>query len=142
VGRNTLLYSLLQESELFCEFVFIFSVSLASSAKFEILGKSEKSWAPGYPWVPQLLLGDWLHNWSLTGEKKIVLCLVCFAYSLLLLVVVVLLLALVFPLLSCWTVFTSTHEFYLFSFLLPMLLRGEGEGWVSSCLVLSCWLPG
>jgi len=46
-------------------------------------------------WVPQLLFGDWLQigHWVV---RKTVLCIVCFAYSLLLL----LLLVLVFLLLS------------------------------------------
>ena len=43
------------------------------------------------------------------GSDKTVLCIVCFVYSLLSLVVVIL--VLVFPLLSCQTVFISTDEF-------------------------------
>jgi len=71
----------------------------------------------------------------MTWWEKIVLCIACFQYALLLPVVV-------FLLLSYWTVFISTQEFYLFTSSPPHPSEGEGEGWASRCLVLSCQLLG
>jgi len=60
--------------------------------------------------------------------RQIVLCVTCFAYSLLLLL-------LFLPLLSYHTVFISIHKFYFSSVLLPIPLRGREER-VSSCVIL------
>ena len=55
-----------QESSLLWEFSLFLSVSLASSAKFKSFAIAAQGPAA---------------NWSLGGEKKIVLCIACFAYS-------------------------------------------------------------
>jgi len=78
--------------------------------------------------VPRLLLGDWLCI-SHQPVRETVLCIACFAYSLL---------VVVFPL-TYRTVFVSTHEFYLLSVLLPIPLGARG-GVSERPLVLSCQL--
>ena len=60
------------------------------------------------------------------GGKKIVFCIVCFAYSLLLVVAVVAIVV-VFLLLSYQTVFISTYEFPLLSISPPHPTGGRGE---------------
>ena len=57
------------------------------------------------------------------------LYIVCFAYSLSSVV-------LSSTLFSYWTVFISTHEFYLLSISPPHSARGEGGGWENGC-----WVP-
>ena len=89
-------------------------------------------WASGNLRVPRLLLGDFLHNW-LSGSEKIVLCIVCFAYSLV---------VIVFPLLSYETACISTRVFSLLSISPLQPTGGKEEGWASGCLALSCQLPG
>ena len=77
--------------------------------------------------VLRSLLRDWLHNWSLGSEKKIVPCIVCFAYSL----AVVVLCSLV--VLNCLYLSPWVSPFVLSP---PHPTAGEGEGWASGCLGL------
>jgi len=95
-------------------------------------------------------LGQGLNSFGLQISRqvvrKMVLYIFCFAYSslslLLPLLLSVLLVIFVFPFLSYETVFISTHEFSLLPMLLPISLRGGGEGRASGWLVLGCQLLG
>jgi len=59
------------------------------------------------------------------GSEKIILCIVCFAYSLLPVVVVV---VVVVHFLSYQVVVISAPEFYLLSISSPLPAEAEGEG--------------
>jgi len=73
---------------------------------------------------------------SVVGGEKVVLYIVCFAYSLLSLLVVV------FSLLSSQTVFISTHELPLLSISPPHPAGGKGRGERAAvwCFIASCWV--
>jgi len=114
-------------NSLFCEFesslVWVFELFL---------------WVRSFFWgVPQILcslLGDWLHNWLSSGEKKIVLCIVSFTYSLLLLLVA-LLVVLVLSFVVLLNYLYLNTQIFPFAHFSPSC-------WVSSCLVLvaGCWV--
>ena len=106
------------------------------------MGVGRGAGIPREPRVPRnlrSLLGDRLCN-QFFGRWEIVLCVACFAHTLLLLLLIIIILSFL-PLLSYWTVFISTHEFYFLSILLLIPL---GRGGVSErlCLVLAagCWV--
>ena len=98
-----------------------------------VLQNLRNSWALGNPQVPWSLLRTG-YTIGRQAVRKTVLCIACFAYSL----VVVVLLALLFPLLSYKTVLT--HELYCFWFSSPSHWGAEQQ--VSAGVVLAASWQG
>ena len=84
-----------------------------------------------------LLLRDWMCNWSLGSGKKVVVCIVYFAYSVIVIIIITIFL--------CSFVKLSLYQpmsFTFCPFVLPVPLGGGRGEWARGCLALSCWLLG